>query len=386
MPDKVSQLKHLVSLALKDFSGDVPEPDASFPERVHRPESGEFPVPDLVLFALRNVMSFASYGPGEKVRWTVYCRYQGVIVGFEMRKFGFTILLPEHSEIDVERLKRQLRKAVQLVEKALQPFAREQMQKGNVTLKNRYGDFERRYRFFRDLADNAYREANSLYAPSESGADFSDPAKELTDHFNRIRKAEYDGYFHSVAMVEAYFSRLEHQLVLMLAFVESNSLPLRLLDFIGMKWDMKLKRFIDVEQDKAAKKIYTELKHLKERIRNPFAHGGFEKDWASLYFHLPTIGALPACLSDVRDSMHFKFTPVESADHQEACRIFDQFDEYIRTGLLKKPQAMIESGIDVSFDQKSLESYSAAMKSETEMEDFIDAWHRLDDMHANMDY
>ena len=45
----------------------------------------------LVLFALRNVLGFSWRGQEEKVRWSVFCTFNGVLVSFEMRKFGFTI-------------------------------------------------------------------------------------------------------------------------------------------------------------------------------------------------------------------------------------------------------------------------------------------------------
>lgn len=38
-------------------------------------------------------------------------------------------------------------------------LAQEQIQANNVTIANRNTEFDRRYRFFRDLADNAYKRA-----------------------------------------------------------------------------------------------------------------------------------------------------------------------------------------------------------------------------------
>ena len=38
-----------------------------------RPARTEFPVPELVLFVLRNVLGCRCIAPEEKVRWSVYC-------------------------------------------------------------------------------------------------------------------------------------------------------------------------------------------------------------------------------------------------------------------------------------------------------------------------
>jgi hypothetical protein len=49
---------------------------------------------------------------------------------------------------------------------------------------------------------------------------------------------------------------------------------------------------------------------IKERLRNPLAHGGFERGWASLYFHFHRVGAIPASLTRFRDGVRFNLIPV----------------------------------------------------------------------------
>ena len=75
VPDPFAVLRPRLVRALVGFSRDLPENwHQQELETQGRPEPAEFPVPDLVLFALRNVLGFSWYGPREKVRWSVYAR------------------------------------------------------------------------------------------------------------------------------------------------------------------------------------------------------------------------------------------------------------------------------------------------------------------------
>ena len=128
-------------------------------EDAHRPDRAVFPVPDLVLFALRNVLGFPWSGHEEKVRWSVHCAFNGVPLSMELRKFGFTICHPKGATVDMARIYGQLQVAVKLTEDWLQPYAEAQVEAGAVTIENRHHEFDRRYRFFRQHADRAYRRA-----------------------------------------------------------------------------------------------------------------------------------------------------------------------------------------------------------------------------------
>lgn len=91
-------VKALVGFS-RELSVDWREQDL---ESQGRPAPAEFPVPDLVLFALRNVLGFPWSGPEEKVRWSVYGTFTGVPVSLEMRRFGFiTICTANGAEVDL---------------------------------------------------------------------------------------------------------------------------------------------------------------------------------------------------------------------------------------------------------------------------------------------
>lgn len=378
---------------VKALSGLSPELPADWHERdleSHgRPPREAFPVPDLVLFALRNVLGFPWAGHGEKVRWSVFGSFTRIPVSLEMRKFGFTICAAKGSKIDLKRLCGQLQVAVKHVEDWLAPLAKAQASVGNVTVANRYGQFDERYTFFRKLADRSYRRGNTKSrrkASPKRGRDTSTPVDLMLDHWSHSMRAKTEGFYYSTAMVDAYFSRLEHILVLLRAFSGETLQEGELNAFLAMRWDEKVKALFDVDEA-PIQKLYSGLKQIKERVRNPFAHGGVENDGGSLFVHIPTIGAVPGNFTQIRNSVQFNFIPVEQDDHGAACTVFDAFDQAIRGGTLAGAYSFIENGVDPSFSAEKLKIYKELAEGAVDRrEAWLQHWHYENDRHANMDY
>lgn len=386
-PDPFTVLRPRLEKALVGFSRDFKGWSGQAPTQNFRPEPAQFPVPELVLFALRNVMGFRASGPGEKMRWAVSCTFNGGPVSFEMAKFGFRIYAAD--SVDVKRLCGQLQVAVKHVEHWLAPLAKQQAAKGNVTIANRHSEFDARYRFFRTLADRSYRKADRK-PPSKParkrGGGISGVFEELGRDWTHAMRARTQGFYHSTAMVDAYFSRLEHVFVLLRAFTGTPLQEGGLTSFLSMTWDEKLKELVNVDEP-GMQKLYSELKRIKERVRNPFAHGGVENDGGSLYVHIPTVGALPANFTQIRNSVRFNFIPVGKDDHSSASAAFDAFDEAMRSGLFAGPFSLVEAGIDPVFSTDHLAVYrQISAASAKDREEWIDHWHYENDRHANMDY
>src|SRR5262245_44506891 len=147
--DVFAVLRPRLTKALVGFSRDLPEDwRGAGLALARRPDPEAFPGPDLVLFALPNVLGCAAAAPGETGRGAAYGTFQGFLVSSEMRKFGFTSCAAKDAAVDLDRLCGQLRVAVKHVEDWLEPFAKNQAGKGNVTIANRHDEFDSRYRFF----------------------------------------------------------------------------------------------------------------------------------------------------------------------------------------------------------------------------------------------
>src|SRR5262249_22757239 len=124
----------------------------------------------------------------------------------------------------------------------------------------------------------------------------------------------------------------------------------------------------------------------KERYRNPIAHGGFEKGGASLYFHVPTVGALPASLVSVRDSWTFSFIPIPETSYAEICALFDEVDAFLARAPTAYGWKFAECGLDVVFDSKTREEHGCAMASDDAFEAMLKKLSLEVDYHRNMEY
>ncbi len=347
-----------------------------------RPDAYDVPVPTLV-HLLGVLLDYPTAGRAEKVAWSLYAQIDGEQVILEHRKFGFTICRQPASKVAVSRIVGQLKTALKLVEAWLEPHARSQIDTGRATIANKFSEFDRRYRYFRQAADDAFTQA-AAPPPPPSGQGLDGLRLALASHNAGVRH-QHEGFFNSTAMVDAYFSRLEHWLTLLLAF-RGRPLPASgLVGFLLSKWDAKLTEILP-PSTRARETTLGEMRALKARVRNPFAHGGVENDYGSLFFHLDGFGAIPGNFTRFRDSVRFQFIPVEHDDHQGHCLLFDRLDALLSQDDLELPHFLVEEGIDPAFDPASLGHYAIAVTSQGEAEGYSRYWNDQWERNTNMDY
>jgi hypothetical protein len=383
----VSQNK--IEKCLTGWSKDWPE-GFKGDAQSYKPDRKAFPVPELVLATLRDVMGWRYEGPGEKVRWSLYGSILGEPAVFEHRKFGFTITRPAKAKADNKRVEGQLKSAIRLVEKALEPVAKYQVDQGHVTIVNRDHEFRRRYQFFRELAASSYGKAKEkpvVEKPAGEAPGGKPDLSGFTKAINEMIGHNRDGFFYATAMVDSYFSALEHRLVLLRGFYGKPMQAGDLTALLRAKWDEKLVLVADITGNREREELLGRLRRIKERIRNPFAHGGVENDGGSLFFHLPRIGAVPANFSRYGNSIRFSLIPIEEVDFGATCDVFDQIDAIMSSGDLSRPLQVIEAGLDPSFDPESMAHYLGVVSSDDQefdahLDHMSDEWSR----HANMDY
>ena len=375
-----------VLLALKEFSF-CPELDFDTRYQIkHRlPLRADFPVPELVLFTLRDIKGLEEGGPEEKERWSIFAIFRETVLVFVMAKFGFEVeFAGSISEVKVAIGK--LKKAVRAAEEGLRDFGQMQLQKGNVTIANRIGYFEHRYRYFRKLADEAYvlAEKDRKVARSKQGTRIGGIAPPDMDVTRAGMRRDQEGSFCSAAMMDAYFSLLEHKLTLMAAFIDFDPSEGQLEDFLGETWATKFKKTFDLAHNRDANALFQKLGEVKERWRNPLAHGGYEKEWSSVYFHLHGVGPIPATSSGFRNSAEFSLHPVEPIDHKTVCETFDAVDQFILTSHTKHAISYINAGLDVAFDQESRTSIAKQIVANG-VDVLIDREDELRGQHGDME-
>lgn len=374
--------------SLKDFSPPSNTKSMIYSEECSRfhIEKEEIPVPELIRFTLSNILHCKAFGPGEKTRWEIPFRYKKNNCAFALQKFGLRLYISSNDEgskniIKIEKeIIGKLKRVIAKIEKQLlTPFAKDQIYERNVTIANHYHKLENRYVYFREKAEK------------KTTPEINTNVKHDDDIFaglNNLFKSRSELFYNTIAMLDAYFSFLEHLFVLVIPFAEKQDNDIDLVQFISSFWSEKFKTLFDIKKDTQAKKFYDELDEIKEHYRNFYAHGGFEKGGASLYIHFPGYGAIPAQLSNIKNRPHFNFFPVEEDNFSKICKIIDQFDEWLQSDFsgIKYAVKYADSGLDIPCDQKSIKEIKNAMGSEEEFETLLNHYSHIADMYANMDY
>jgi len=199
-------------------------------------------------------------------------------------------------------------------------------------------------------------------------------------------RPQIEGGYFAAAMLDAYFNRLEHVLVIVLPFADFDPGDGRLLAFVEATWDEKYRTVFSLAADPSAKLAYDRLRRLKDTLRNPISHGGFAKRGASFHFHVDSIGALPALLSRHGRHRGLSVTFVAQPAYEEVCACLDQADAYFDASPIRSGLLYARSGLDVAFSRDFRAACRVASQSEEALNEFIEYQSYLYERHANMDY
>jgi hypothetical protein len=90
-------------------------------------------------------------------------------------------------------------------------------------------------------------------------------------------------------------------------------------------------------------------------------------------------------LSDIRDSPHFEFVPLNVDNFTEICAVFDEVDEWMRSGPTRYGMRWLsKTSLDVPFNAPFLAKYRRAMTSEEAFDNFLNRQCELWDRSATM--
>lgn len=383
LPNEAEAGEHLKRGPLRDFG--LRKPGDSSSAKRHTLNFHDFPVPRLLAYSLR-LAGLKTGGPGEKVDGWATFTYKGVGATLAHEKFGPRLYLPADLTENASKgllteIQTQLRSATRAVEKVLLAVAPEMLGLGHATVVNQHFALDRAYAYFRSraldptLIEDEYK---------EYGVDELPKGLARTSTFQSGKVLMQLNAFHDmIAAITAYLSRLEHHLVLAMAFSDFDPDSDNLTSFIGSRWGEKFDRVL--HKACGAHQYRRQLTAVVERWRNPYSHGGFEKGHAAtIYLQAPGIGAVPVGLTKVKDSPRFSFLPTTESTIEEVFRLFDELDAWIHTELAEAMQ-WITSGLDVRFDP----DFRALVEEAREREEFGELVSYFEHRQAivdNMDY
>lgn len=365
------------------------------------------PVPHSVALVMYLVLGAHDLGRRDKLMWEYPFTYRDRSCSIALEKSGLRLYLGledsslrEDSTIADKAVEAELiskiSKAARCVEnKVLSNIADEQGKAGRITIGNQVGQLRQMYEYFRDRASDAYAGRGPLarkYEEQIQNAQSSPHASErIRAELVRVMlplEQRREGLYTTVAMTYAYCSLLEHMLVLVLPATDFDPTVESVTEFIARrKLFDKYKSVFDITGDPVAKKFRVRLHDVIEKWRNPYAHGGFDKQRGTISFHVDGLGALPMLMSDVRTHPTFHLVPERESSFDEVCALFDELDAWLRAGPVKHGVQWAESGLDVPFNPEFLTEFRAASGAgDAAFERFL---HRMDymvDQVANIDW
>lgn len=273
------------------------------------------------------------------------------------RKFGLRadvcadILDMAAAQALLMRLVGKLRSAVRILDDTtLVPLARAELAAGNVSVRNHQARLRGSYDYFRSCVD-ACLTGDGRWANK--------------DEARRLFADRREAFINVVAAVNAYFSWLEHVLVLVLPFTDFDPRTDDLSKIISVNWGTKFRRVFDVATDPTANQLLGELTLLAERTRNTWVHGGFDKEGGLVYARIPAVGVMPVRVSRYDESVHFDPLGGMSFDFAELWALLDRVDGFLGSGKTEWAMKYVRWGLQVDFDEENRAEYAQASGDDT---------------------
>jgi hypothetical protein len=306
-----------------------------------------------------------SYKDRDKTLYDISFRFQNYYCVFTYEKVGLILTIDTKDENVIGELFKKLNSTCRITNLLLKSVVEEAINDGNFTLENNSGLLRQRYLYFREKVKELKpirREIMSL--------------RDIEKHKEVI--------FNTQSMLDAYFSFHENILILLLPFKNFNKSLEKVTDLNSANWTNKYNRIFTPHDNPLYMHWFDKLKYLKE-LRNKYAHGGFEKKTGSFYPHIEGVGAIPVQPPESNRGI-YSLLPVNDIDFDEICKIIDEYESFLFGSDWKRPLAILESGLDIRYDDEYIKRLNEAVKSEENLELFLKYEFELIDHEVNMDW
>ncbi|HGU6704892.1 TPA: hypothetical protein ACNAHY_004081 [Klebsiella pneumoniae] len=345
----------------------------------------------LVYFLLVDLLKFKNRGVDEKISFSIPVRIDGTVVIIEHRKLGLDIFIK--SDDDIEQAKTVLRHICAGVKAATNFFdslADNAAKTSNLNVNNNANSLYDRFCYFLELYKQKLDEVaagqeSKLEVDSEFKSDnFFSLLQSTFEQSNKIIELRREAMWLATSAIESFFNWTEHVFILIAILKGEIKNGNDVADKVGKEWGKKFKLAIDINSS-SLKLFYDRLLILRKQVRNFVAHGAFGKDGQALEFH-SSVGAVPLLLPHRENKERFKFGNGVHFLAPEAMQLINDFLENLWQGELSPAKIYIESGCPLILSYVTNGTYAEAMKSERNMDLFVNYLTREMDNAANMDW
>lgn len=342
------------------------------------PQKHKIKYPFIVYLIFKDILDFPILPRFEKVAWEIPILFKGKEFVLAHRKFGFDISAFKESkelqDLAVEAIEK-INIATPLVETVINPKIQEQVRLGNITLESKYTSIRSRYIFFRKKLEN--KNNHDLIELKSKITNFNwsnfKTSEEAEKSYNEIQRLRNSNSYYLYAMIDSYFSLLEHISVLLIPFLSHIRISeLDFEKFIGQNWKKKLQFILENKVNPGVNRKIEILEEIKENIRNPVSHGYFYKNRKSFYVHMEGLGAIPFTLTKSKTKYKFSDFSPDFMPIKTICKHFDDFDEFLETQKTKFGMRYIKRDLPVAFDKSSATKYRKRMRTDKSTKKYIE--------------
>jgi len=334
----------------------------------------------LVYFLFVDLLGYKNLGQFEKISWSVPIDYNGTPYLLEHRKFGMGLLASdkENQESECQEIVRKIKKAVKVAQPYFEWVANEASKKSALNVLNHSFRLHDRYEFLLNEAKKKAEEAVTRkderirMQHSESSWSVHIPYHKLT------REAEWL----ALSAIDSFYSFTEH------VFIHAGILKGNLItgedvaNLADKDWASKFKACLDIH-DNSIKPHYDKLVEIKRQIRNYMAHGAFGKNGEAFQMHSGA-GAVPLLMPHQKRSSRFSMQNGTKFQEEYALKAIEEFMQFYWESNNFPEVIYIKSTLPSILTYASDSTYSNAMVSTEDMENFVDYLTGAHDRAANM--
>lgn len=340
----------------------------------------------LVYFLLYDLLGFRDLGRSEKVAWSIPIDFNGKALLIEHRKFGVGVFASnlEQDEADAQQIVKRIHKAVKMAAPYFEWLASEAVSKSKLNVINESGELYNRYEYFLGL----YREENKQANERKNEVCKKTTKTKygtVTSYRIPYYELEKNANWLAIAAIDAFFSWTEHLFIHLAVVAKRVSTGEEIADLTGAGWQEKFKSAISLE-DTDAEKYYDELILVRRQLRNFIAHGAFGKKGETFLFHSGA-GAVPVLMPHQKGKNRFALSSELAFDEDSVLELLDNFISYLWSSDLSPAMYYVqESGLPTILTMAKDGTYSKAMRSREDMEEFVKYLSYQFDQAANMDW
>lgn len=347
----------------------------------------ELPPYYLVYFLLVDLLGFPHAGKWEKTAWSVAVDWNGRGFLIEHRKMGLGVFAQdvERDESAANELVIRIQKAVRAAQPFFEWLAGGAVSRSEVNVVNNASSLYGRYGFLRDsyhskLDEYEKRKTERVVTQGTT------PGGGTCTHssfsaFYLIAESDWL----AISAVEAFFAWTEHIFIHVALLTGRKSTATEVTEMAEADWSVKFQSALDLT-DSDAKAHYDRLVSLRKELRNYVAHGAFGKQGEAFFFHSGA-GAVPVLLPHKVGSRKFKLAHGLSFNASAAFSAMEDFIAYLWSGERAPAERYIqESELPVILTYAHDGTYSRAMNSVEDMEDFVGHLSGEFDRAADMDW